>query len=100
MKIELSKPYMFDGKEYKEITLDMEQINGRTLVDIGRQYAKEFSKDTEMVKAVDERYLLMIAESVSGLPTPFFYDLPAHEFIKVTNAVLGFLAGVDSTPKT
>ena len=93
MKIEFDKPYKFEDKEYSEIDLKIEDLTGRDLLGLGRQYAKELGSKVQAVKALDEEYHLIIAEKVSGQPKEFFYNMPAPEFMKVSAQVMGFLMG-------
>lgn len=92
--VKFSKPYKFEGVEYKEIDLSgLEDITGGDVIAVEKQMQKQ-----GVVAAVMEMnavYTLTMAARVSGLPLEFFNGLPAKEFGKVKRAVQTFLIGED-----
>lgn len=89
MKHEFDKPFTFDGKEHTEITMDLDALTGRDISAAKKEWvaAGNFSP----IPAADSDYCAIVAARASKLPLEFFYELPAREYSKLTQAVSNFL---------
>lgn len=103
MQITFNKPFKFDGKDVKNVDLDMDGLRGTDITDTYRQYtaAGNFSA----VVSMDPNFTFLIAAAASSKPVEFFQQLPAGDAMKVHQAVQNFLLGSglvenDSTAKS
>lgn len=87
--IKFKKPYTFEGVEHEEVTLDLDNLKGRDITETQSQYTAE-GKFSAMV-ATDSEFCKRIAALAASQPLEFFDELPANEFIKVTQSVQNFL---------
>lgn len=89
MKIPLSKPLLADGKELKEIDLDLANAPGNTVrradaIMTNRRYVPQFKQN-------DTFYCGTIASLVTGIKYEELEGLPLGDFNLICNAVAGFL---------
>lgn len=94
MKVVFSKPYNFEGVDYKEVDLQgMENLTAEDMCQADKYLGKtgNFSVMPEMTLA----YALQIATKATGLPIEFFNGLPMRDAIKVKNRVTGFIYSGD-----
>lgn len=89
MKHVFAKPFEFEGKEYKDITLDLESLTGHDISAVKREWtaAGNFSA----IPVTDSDFCAAVAARASKLPVEFFYALPAKEYARLTQAVSNFL---------
>lgn len=89
MIVELSKPFKYEGKEITEIDLNMEDMNGRELIDAGVE-SLGLGYD-HPIKEYSKGYLASIAAKAAGCTVDMIMALPARDFTLVTIAVQDFL---------
>lgn len=89
MKHVFSKPFEFEGKEYKEIDIKLDALTGRDISVAKREWAGD--GNFSPVPASDQDFCVAVAAKASKLPIEFFYALPAREYTKLTQAVSNFL---------
>lgn len=88
--IELKKPYVFEGEEFKVIDLSaIEDLDGLAFIDVKRQYQKAGGFST--VISTDPEYCHMLAARATKQPIEFFTSMPANLYNKVTMRVMSFL---------
>lgn len=84
------KPRIFDGKEIKEIELDLDSITGKVLLDS----EKEFTMGQNINLGVLQNnmaFATIVASKVSNVDIDFIKALPAPKFNEVIMTVQGFL---------
>lgn len=94
-KYTFAKPFTFEGKEYKEISLDLDALTGADMLLAERQFnAIEGNNQTFVpVKELSKEFQSIIAAMAAKLPFEFMKALPANDFAKVTTQVQNFLLG-------
>lgn len=91
MKVELSKPYQFDGVEYKEIELDLDSLTGRDVSAAKKDWARQ--GNFAAITAVDVDFCACLAAKACKLPVEFVEGLPAKDYCRVAQEVSNFLLG-------
>ncbi len=90
--IPLSKPYTFEGKEYKELDMSpIEDLTTEQLKTAENMMAR--SGNFSIMNESSVAYTCFIASQVTGKPVEFFDKLPAKDGTKIKNIVMGFLNG-------
>lgn len=90
LKITLSKPYAFEGADYKEVDLSaLENLTGKDfreieLLVVGRGQSVVFAEQT--INGANA-----IAAKCTKLPVEFFEGLPLKDALAVRNTVMVFL---------
>lgn len=87
--VTFKKPFTFEGKEFSSIDLELDELKGRDITDVQRQYTAE--GNFSAAPATDPEYCKRIASLAGKQPLEFFEELPASDFIKVTTSVQNFL---------
>lgn len=83
------KPVIFEGDEYKEITLDLESLTGKDIQEVSNEM---LSQGISLGLAeVNKTFLAAMAAKSANLPTEFMDNLPAREFSSITVQVQNFL---------
>lgn len=83
------KPVKFEGKEYKEIILDLEGLTGQDVQDVSNEMlAKGISLG---LAEVNKSFLSAMASRAANVPVEFMNSLPAREFSSITVQVQNFL---------
>lgn len=87
--IKFKHPFMFEGKEYKELSLEgLEKLTGADLMAVDRAMRK---KSSDVLVEFSFDYAVMLASRATGLPIEFFKALPMKEAKTVRNKVRSFL---------
>lgn len=92
-KITLSKPFTFEGKEYKELTLDLNSITGNDIETAEIQFIAqnpEVAAQTPL-KELSKGFQAIIAAKAAKVPVELIKALPAADYSKVTMRVQVFL---------
>lgn len=90
MKITLSKPHMFEGKEYAEIDMDLDGLTGNDIEDAQNILTIE-KNATSALPEFSKAYCAHIASRAAKLPVEMIRSLPVFDYNKVTGAVQDFL---------
>lgn len=90
-KITLSKVINVNGKETKEVVMDFSKLTGRDLSQAESQ-VRASGNATPMINFCSE-YQAAIAAKILGVKTDDVLDLPAVDYVAITNSVLAFLSG-------
>ena len=89
-KITFKNPYLFEGKEYKDIDLTgIESLTTKDLIDADKQF--NASGQMAIMNEMTIGYACIVAAKGSNQPVEFFQNLPAAEGLKVKNKVMNFL---------
>lgn len=91
MEIKLSKPIIFEGKEYTELTLDLDGITGRDLLKVEAEARIIAGSAAALVAELSKSYHAVVAAKAAGVPVDLILALPAKDFTKITVAVQNFL---------
>lgn len=89
MKHIFKKPYMFDGTEYTELEIPLDDLTGQDLSAAKREWAA--AGNFSPVPISDADFCATVAAKACKLQVEFFYGLPAREYSKLTLAVSNFL---------
>lgn len=89
MKYEFSHPYSFEGKEYKEIELNFDGMNG-TDVEAVLMQIEIAIKNNPQSFPVSTTWKFYAARA-GKLPIEFFTKLPAKEYLKLSGITNSFL---------
>ncbi|MBS7328953.1 MAG: phage tail assembly protein [Oxalobacter sp.] len=89
-KYTFSKPYTFEGKEYKELEFDLEELKGSDISAAKKEMNGEgiFTP----VMATDCDFCAILLARLIKQPREFFSAMPAKDFERLTRLVSGFLA--------
>lgn len=86
----LSRPFVFEEKEYTSLTMDFDKLTGADLLRINTQFDAE-QKNPVFVKALSLSYQINVAAVAAGVPVEFFDKLPAKDVSKVGLLAQNFL---------
>lgn len=89
MKVTLSKPFTFEGKEYSEIELDLDSLTGNDLLKAEREFVATGGRAN--VPELSKEYLAIVVAKTAKVPVDIIHALPAKDFSKVTIEVQNFL---------
>ena len=91
--LHFTKPYTFEGKEYKEI--DLSGMDKITLADMSaienRIRTGSFGKNTNFMIELTLEYACHFAAKVTELPVEFFLGIPATDAMELKGIIRGFL---------
>ncbi|MBQ9273290.1 MAG: phage tail assembly protein [Succinivibrio sp.] len=94
MKIELSKPFTFEGKEYSSIEVKVEDLTGAQLKKACSDYAKlnqnirrnpMFESSTMLTWSDD--FITYFAGLQAGVPLEMLEALPVRDYVNVISRV-------------
>lgn len=88
-KVEFSRPYSFEGKEYKEVELDLDSLTGKDFNDTLRQL--KGGGWFAPMPAADPEFCMHFAAKAAKLPLEFFEGLPAGAYGQTVQKVSNFL---------
>ncbi|MGN0903163.1 MAG: hypothetical protein ACI4M9_07745 [Succinivibrio sp.] len=95
MFITFANPVKFEGKEYKDVELKLEDLSGFDLKQLINDYSRMKKIVNPVMRSVsvicwDDNFDLFVASRRSEQPIEFFEKLSASEFIQVIGAVQSF----------
>lgn len=91
--VKFSKPFAFEGAEYKGVQLELGKIRGRDLEVAEARFVSENPEAAAVtpMKDLSKGYQAIIASMASNLPVELFRALPANDYNKVCQKVQVFL---------
>lgn len=89
MQINFSKPYDFEDNKFESIELDLDGLRGSDITEAYRLYAA--AGNFSPMVSTDPNFCARLAAAAAGKPLEFIDNLPAPDFIYVTQAVQNFL---------
>lgn len=89
MEYTFKTPFEFEGKEYKSLTFNLEDLKGSDIAAAKKQFtaAGNFSA----LPSADSEFCALILARLTKLPVEFFNDLPAKDYCALTQSVSNFL---------
>lgn len=90
-KYKFTTPYTFEGKEYKEIDLDLDSVSGWMIEQATRLYRRNGGMAT--MPYVDGEWCVYILHNITKLPLEFFKGLPAKDYCALNVQVTNFFVG-------
>lgn len=89
MKIEFSKPYVFEGEKYESIELDLDGLNGEDMLAANKQFSADGR--VSLAPSSDMSFHAWLASRASKKPYEFFMKMPAKDFANVMQHISNFL---------
>lgn len=89
MEYKFSKPYEFEGTEYKSIELNFDKLSGEDIDEIQAQLTEQGY--VIAVASLDIKVRGLLAARAASKPIEFIKKLPIKDYIKITQAVGDFL---------
>ncbi len=86
----LSKVYTYEGKEYLELNLDLEDMTTEQYEQAEREF-KALNPAFNGALESETGFIKLVLTKAGKLPHGFFDKLPAYEFVKLKYAVQTFL---------
>lgn len=89
MKVELKKPFEFEGKEYKELDVDLDVMTGKDITD-----ELNILLSTGHMSAsapLDVIFQAHLAARAAKVPVELILALPAPQFMYICQLVQNFL---------
>lgn len=92
-KVKLSEPIHVDGKEIKEINLNLSSLKGRDIIAADRE--ARMHGVTGLNPLFTQEGLLIVASKACGIKYDDLLQLSAPDFMDLTMRVQNFLMGLD-----
>lgn len=89
-KIIFKNPFVFEEKEYKELTLHLESLTGKDIINAAAE-ARTLETAPSPVPELSKAYQAVVAAKAARVPVEFLLELPAKEFSNITLLVENFL---------
>jgi Phage tail assembly chaperone proteins, E, or 41 or 14 len=89
--LKLSKPTKINGSEIEEITLDLENLRGKDLMELESGFRKFYRGEFVAALNLDSRYQLWVAGRACNLNPEDLGELYAPDFVALTGEVQSFL---------
>lgn len=93
MKITMKKPVAFEGREIKEIELDLEGLTGADLAQAEREYLAMGGQMTSLTLSIS--YCQSLAARAANLPVEAIRAMAAKDSARITMEVQLFLHDLD-----
>lgn len=95
MFVTFAKAVKFEGKDYKDVELKLEDLSGADLKQLISDYARMKKIVNPVMRTVtvicwDDSFDLFVASKRSEQPIEFFEKLPVSEYMQVIGAVQAF----------
>ena len=89
--IKLTRPTKINGSELTEVSLDLESLKGRDLLELEAGFRMRHRGEYVPVINIDSRYQIHVAGRVSGINPDDLGELAAPDFVAVCAEVQSFL---------
>lgn len=86
-----SKPYEFEGEKYESIEFELESLKGSDISAAKKTFAN--AGGYSPLPATDSDFCCIILARLSKKPIEFFDNLPAKDYLSLTQQVSNFLLG-------
>lgn len=94
LTITLTKPFSFEGKEYKEVDLSgIEGFTADDLEEVTNQWRIASGQGVAVLQEFDVLWTAFAAARASKLPVEFFRKLPGKDAIKVRDTISKYFRG-------
>lgn len=91
MKITLSKPYSFEGKEYTELEINFDNLTGREVSQAKKDFIRSGNFYGGNILQTDMDFCVYLAAKAVDQPIEFMEGLPAKDYLTVSTLAAGFL---------
>jgi hypothetical protein len=91
--IKLSKPTKINGQDLAEISLDLESLKGKDLIELETAFRRLYRGEYVPVLNIDSRYQSFVAGRASGINPEDLGELYAPDFAAMCAEVQNFLLG-------
>ena len=89
-EVHFSKPYVFEGEEYKELDLSpIQDLTTTDLIFIDKVYAG-LHKSAPLVRYIDTQYVELVAKRALNKPIEFFNQMSAKDFSEVMGVISAY----------
>src|SRR4051812_47328859 len=91
--VTFSKPFQFEGKEYKELVIDTDSLTGNDIELAESQFVlknPQIAAQTAL-KELSKGFQAILAARAAGVPVELIKALPARDYSKVTMQIQTFL---------
>jgi hypothetical protein len=89
--LKLSKPTQVNGSEITELTLDLDSLRGRDLMELESGFRARHRGEFVAALNLDARYQLWVAGRACGMNPEDLGELYAPDFVALTGAIQSFL---------
>lgn len=89
--LKLSKPTQINGSELTELTLDLDNLRGKDLMELESGFRKFYRGEFVAAMNLDSRYQLWVAGRVCNLNPEDLGELYAPDFVALTGEIQSFL---------
>ena len=89
--IKLSKPTQINGSELTEISLDLDNLRGRDLMDLEQGFRKYYRGEFVPALQLDSRFQLWVAGHVCGINHQDLGELYAPDYVNICGEIQNFL---------
>jgi hypothetical protein len=89
--IQLSRPTKINGSDITEISLDLESLKGKDLIELETAFRRLYRGEYIPVLNIDSRYQSLVAGRASGINPEDLGELYAPDFAAVCSEVQNFL---------
>ncbi|WP_449602457.1 phage tail assembly protein [Paenibacillus sp. Marseille-Q9583] len=86
-----AKPFIFEGQETKEVTLDFDNLSGNDIISCDRQYRAEQRGGISLAPEMDKAYLAYVVAKAAGVHVELIRTAKAKDFTALTLRARNFL---------
>ena len=89
---QLTKPFEFDGVEFKEIEFDLEGLKGEDISKAKKRFQREVP--VCLILGADSDFCAHLLAVITKKPVEFFRAMPARDYLELTQTVSNFLTNL------
>lgn len=95
--VKFAKPYKFEGKEYKGIKLEFDEMTGADILEAEEEFIQTKTQTAAQtpLKELSKGYLAFFAARACAQPVDFILGLDGKSFAKITRKAQSFLLAED-----
>lgn len=93
--VKLTKPFVYQDKEFKELNLDYDNAKGSLLLMAEKTARKKYGL-TDMYLPASDTYRMILASLLLQIPMETLKTLTLTDCMAISNDVLVFFGGADS----
>lgn len=95
--VKFNKPYHFEGKEYKGIKLEFEEMTGADILEAEEEFISTKTQTAAQtpLKELSKGYLAFFAARACAQPVDFILGLDGKSFARITRKAQSFLLSED-----
>lgn len=95
--VKFAKPYKFEGKEYKGVKLEFDEMTGADILEAEEEFIQTKTQTAAQtpLKELSKGYLAFFAARACAQPIDFILGLDGKSFAKITRKAQSFLLAED-----